>query len=377
MVETVGVRTNRQQQQQTQAQQEGGHTVRRGDTLSGIAQQNGVSLQELLASNPQIKNPDLIHPGQQVNLPNRNPAAAAGEAPASQPRSHTFQRGDALGNIAKENGLSLQQLMSANPEIRDPRRVRAGTEIRIPDRNEVQTNPRVGGPDARAAAAGRLNQNGVNRQQLEAQVGGANNANTTNGANTVNNTQPRPNANGVIDPRNLPTTGASARTARQDRAPAGVEGSRTMARNDEQHVGHFQKEFRAAGARHNIDPSILAAIASRESRGGNALDRNGAGDGGNGHGLMQVDRRYHTPAGGPFSAAHINQAAGILGGFRDQLARENPSWTPEQVMKGAISAYNRGTRGLNDPNTTDSRTTGHDYANDVIARAQYYKERGF
>jgi hypothetical protein len=46
-------------------------------------------------------------------------------------------------------------------------------------------------------------------------------------------------------------------------------------------------------------------------------------------------------------------------------------------MKGAISAYNRGTRGLNDPNTTDSRTTGHDYANDVIARAQYYKERGF
>ncbi len=45
------------------------HTVQSGDTLSGIAVQSGVSLWSLEAANPQIKNPNLIFVGQQVNVP--------------------------------------------------------------------------------------------------------------------------------------------------------------------------------------------------------------------------------------------------------------------------------------------------------------------
>jgi spore coat assembly protein SafA len=43
--------------------------VKKGDTLSGIAKANGVSLKALLAANPQIKNPNVIIPGQKITIP--------------------------------------------------------------------------------------------------------------------------------------------------------------------------------------------------------------------------------------------------------------------------------------------------------------------
>ena len=45
------------------------YTVQHGDTLSGIAQRFGVSLTALEAANPQIANPNLIYPGQSLNIP--------------------------------------------------------------------------------------------------------------------------------------------------------------------------------------------------------------------------------------------------------------------------------------------------------------------
>jgi hypothetical protein len=45
------------------------YKVRPGDTLSKIAKRNGISLAQLLKTNPQITNPDKIQVGQVVNLP--------------------------------------------------------------------------------------------------------------------------------------------------------------------------------------------------------------------------------------------------------------------------------------------------------------------
>ena len=56
----------------TSAAESGGgqiYTVRKGDTLWGIAGQYGVPLTALIGANPQIKNPNLIYPGDRVNLP--------------------------------------------------------------------------------------------------------------------------------------------------------------------------------------------------------------------------------------------------------------------------------------------------------------------
>ena len=44
------------------------HTVERGDTLWELANRYGVSLERLIALNPQIKNPNLIYPGQRVQV---------------------------------------------------------------------------------------------------------------------------------------------------------------------------------------------------------------------------------------------------------------------------------------------------------------------
>ena len=45
------------------------HTVRKGDTLWAIAKQYGVTVQALIRANPRIKNPNLIYPGEAVNIP--------------------------------------------------------------------------------------------------------------------------------------------------------------------------------------------------------------------------------------------------------------------------------------------------------------------
>ena len=44
------------------------HTVRRGDTLWAISKHYGVSLADLIALNPGIKNPNLIYPGNEVRV---------------------------------------------------------------------------------------------------------------------------------------------------------------------------------------------------------------------------------------------------------------------------------------------------------------------
>ena len=44
------------------------YTVVRGDTMWGISRRYGISLTALIALNPQIKNPNLIYPGQKVRV---------------------------------------------------------------------------------------------------------------------------------------------------------------------------------------------------------------------------------------------------------------------------------------------------------------------
>lgn len=45
------------------------YKIKAGDTLSKVAKRNGISLPQLLKANPQITNPDRIQVGQVVNLP--------------------------------------------------------------------------------------------------------------------------------------------------------------------------------------------------------------------------------------------------------------------------------------------------------------------
>lgn len=60
------------------------YTVVKGDTLTAIAKKYGVTVAELVKANPQIKDPNLIYPGQVINIPGKpsSPAAPPGTDPA-------------------------------------------------------------------------------------------------------------------------------------------------------------------------------------------------------------------------------------------------------------------------------------------------------
>ncbi|MEW6729926.1 MAG: LysM peptidoglycan-binding domain-containing protein [Acidobacteriota bacterium] len=129
----------------TQSLNNGGnntYTVKSGDTLSEIAQRNGVSLSSLIAANPQIKNPSLIFPGQQINVPASGaktgnlsglPVARA-TAPSESPSGgkYTVKSGDTLSGIAERKGISLSSLMKANPQIKNPSMIFVGQQINLP-----------------------------------------------------------------------------------------------------------------------------------------------------------------------------------------------------------------------------------------------------
>ena len=114
------------------------YRVERGDTMTTIAARHGMSLQALLGANPQIDNPNVIHVGQTIMIaPSEGPQPAP-DAPANNSNNdtitgtYTVVAGDNLSKIANRHHISLQALITANPQIRNPSLIRVGQVITIP-----------------------------------------------------------------------------------------------------------------------------------------------------------------------------------------------------------------------------------------------------
>ncbi len=97
------------------------YTVRRGDTLSGIASRFGTTYQRLAQLNG-ISNPNRIYVGQVLRIP----ASSSG----SSPTYYVVKRGDTLSGIASRFGTTYQKLAQLNG-IRNPNRIYAGQRLRI------------------------------------------------------------------------------------------------------------------------------------------------------------------------------------------------------------------------------------------------------
>ena len=98
--------------------------VRPGDSLSAIGQRHGVPVEAMIAANPQLADPDRIVPGQIVCVP-RAPSSCAGSLYVVEP-------GDTLQAIAGRFGVTLEALVAANPQITNPDRIRPGEVVCVP-----------------------------------------------------------------------------------------------------------------------------------------------------------------------------------------------------------------------------------------------------
>ncbi len=108
------------------------YTVQPGDSMWSIARRFGVTLDALIAANPQIPNPSLIFPGQIVCVPGSRPPTP-GKCPAGT-FAYTVRPGDSMWSIAKRFGVSLDALIAANPQIPNPSVIFPGQTVCVPNR---------------------------------------------------------------------------------------------------------------------------------------------------------------------------------------------------------------------------------------------------
>jgi uncharacterized YkwD family protein/spore coat assembly protein SafA len=79
------------------------YTVVRGDTMWKIAVKYQVGVSEIISANPQIKNPSLIYPGQRINIPSQTDA-----------KSIEMKVVELVNKVRAQNGL---QLLTNNWEL--------------------------------------------------------------------------------------------------------------------------------------------------------------------------------------------------------------------------------------------------------------------
>ncbi|HEX6147362.1 MAG TPA: LysM peptidoglycan-binding domain-containing protein, partial [Acidimicrobiia bacterium] len=97
------------------------YTVERGDTLGRIAKDHGVSVSALAEAN-NLSNPNLIYPGQVLTIPGKDGKADI---------KHVVARGDTLNGIAAKYRASVSRIVAAN-SIANPDLIRIGQKILIP-----------------------------------------------------------------------------------------------------------------------------------------------------------------------------------------------------------------------------------------------------
>lgn len=130
------------------------YIVKQGDTLWLIAKKNGISLDSLIAANPQIADPDKIDVGWCINIPTNSggmksmPMPMHYEAPSPMQQQHAemphtmghlVKAGETLWLIAKKHGIMLEDLIKFNPQIKDPNKIDIGQNINIP--SKMGTHP--------------------------------------------------------------------------------------------------------------------------------------------------------------------------------------------------------------------------------------------
>lgn len=117
------------------------YVVKSGDTLRTIAETHGSTIGAFIAANPNM-DPDRISPGQKLAVPGgtSDGKSKSTESKGGKPRkpktsapTYVVQSGDTLKQVAADHGVSLTELLAANPQLPDPDVVRPGVSLNLPE----------------------------------------------------------------------------------------------------------------------------------------------------------------------------------------------------------------------------------------------------
>ncbi len=108
---------------------DGYHTIKSGDSLYTIAQNYGISINDLYDLNPNV-NAKNLKPGAKLNLPPYN--GANSKPMVAENGVYTVRSGDTLSAIAKNYSVSVDSLMALN-NIKSPTNLSIGQKIRLYD----------------------------------------------------------------------------------------------------------------------------------------------------------------------------------------------------------------------------------------------------
>ena len=108
------------------------YTVKSGDSIERIARKSGVSVASLSKLNG-LTAASIILPGQTIKLPGSTAAAATtpeNSPTATATRKHTVQSGETYYKISMKYGVSVDDLIAANPRV-NPRALRVGQKVNV------------------------------------------------------------------------------------------------------------------------------------------------------------------------------------------------------------------------------------------------------
>lgn len=106
------------------------YTVKRGDTLWGIAKKFGVTVSAVVNAN-NIRNPNLIYVGEVFIIPHMT------SAESFEYTLYTVRRGDTLWGISRKFGTSINSIVALNG-IENPNLIYAGEVFKIPSARSEQ-----------------------------------------------------------------------------------------------------------------------------------------------------------------------------------------------------------------------------------------------
>ncbi|MZQ86203.1 LysM peptidoglycan-binding domain-containing protein [Paenibacillus sp. 5J-6] len=106
------------------------HIVKKGDTLYELAKKYHSTLDQIIAINPQIADPNVLDIGMKVKIPSRPKPV---DPPASEfVYKHIVQQGDSLWKLGKAWDVPLQAMIAANPQLKNPNVLMTGEVVFVP-----------------------------------------------------------------------------------------------------------------------------------------------------------------------------------------------------------------------------------------------------